>query len=361
MLNKKIFTPGPTQVPQTVLNAVTSHITYHRSKEFKDFHLRLISKLKNIFFTNGYLNVLTVSGTGSMDTAVVNFCSPGDKIIYINQGRFGMRWGSICKNYGLESVEIVIETGKSLTPDDLKKIDFNGVSAIFFTHVETSTATITDLKEICSYIKNKSDALIISDSVTSVGAVEFKMDEWGVDVAVSASQKGLMTPPGLAMIAYSERAKDKMLKGGMARYYMDLRKEYKEQHDGLTAWTPAVGLMYGLDEACNIVQNYGLEKWWDKVHECAEYTRKAGEKIGLRLLSSFPSDSLTAFLMPDEIPSGKLLAAMKSKYGVQMANGQAELNNRIFRISHMGDLYLEDFKQLMELIETEYNLLLNSK
>lgn len=360
MLNKKIFTPGPTQVPEAVLNAVTSHITYHRSQEFKDFHTRLISKLKNIFHTNYYLNVLTVSGTGSMETAVVNFCSPGDKVIYINQGRFGMRWGGICKEFGLDASEILIETGKSITPDDFKHTDFKDIKAVFLTHVETSTATITDLKEISTYLKNNSDALIISDSVTSIGAVEFNMDGWGVDVAVSASQKGLMTPPGLAMIAYSEKAKDVMLSNKMNRYYLDLRKEYSEQQKGFTSWTPAIGLMYGLDEACNIVLKYGLNNWWDKVKECADYTRNIGEKIGLKLLSKSPADSLTAFLMPDGIPSGKLLTAMKSKYGLQMANGQAELNNRIFRISHMGDLYLNDFIQLMELIETEFNLLLKS-
>jgi aspartate aminotransferase-like enzyme len=360
LLNKHVFTPGPTQVPPTVLNAVTGSTAYHRSQEFKDFHLRLISKLKSIFFTNQNLNILTTSGTGAMEAAVVNFCCPGETILFINQGRFGSRWGSICTAYGINARELLITPGKAVNTDELTRIDLNDIKAVFFTHTETSTATLTDIKELSDYVKNNSDALVIVDSVTSVGAIEFKMDDWRVDVAVSASQKGLMTPPGLSMIAYSEKAKEKMYNNPMSRFYLDLRKEVKSQMEGLTEWTPAIGLMYGLDKASDVVLDYGIEKWWAKTASCASFVRKEGEAIGFKVFSKSPSDSLTAFSMPDNIPSGILLNNLKSKYAIQIANGQAELKNKIFRISHMGDLYLDDFKELLKIIKKEYSLLRNS-
>ncbi len=292
-----------------------------------------------------------------MEAAVVNFCTPRENILFINQGRFGSRWGSICKAYGVNARELVIEPGYAANTEELTRVELNDVKAVFFTHSETSTATLTDIRALSDYVKNNSDALVIVDSVTSVGAIDFKMDEWRVDVAVSASQKGLMTPPGLSMIAYSDKAKEKMNNNPMKRYYLDLRKELKAQEEGLTEWTPAIGLMYGLNKACDIVLDYGIEKWWAKTAKCADFVRKECQAIGFKVFSKSPSDSLTALSMPDNISSGLLLENLKSKYGIQIANGQAELKNKIFRISQMGDLYLDDFKELLEVIKKEYSLI----
>lgn len=358
MLKKKIFTPGPTQVHPDVLKATISFDTYHRSQDFKAFYSEFNSKLKNIFQTRQYLNVLTTSGTGALETAVQNFCSPGDNVLYINQGRFGARWGAICKAYNLNAAELHIDYGKAAEVSDLENVNFTNISCVFLTHTETSTATLSDIKSLTEYIKSKCSALIIVDAVTSVGAIEFRMDDWNIDVAVSASQKGLMTQPGIAIIAYSGSAKDKMMDNPMPRYFFDLRKELKStQEDGFTMWTPAVGLFYGVDKACDIILSEGLENKWKRTHEIAEYFRNSSLSNGFGLFSSHPSDSLTAITLPDGIPTGKLIKAMRENYGVHMANGQAEMKDKIARISHMGDLELDDFKELNTLLVTEFNKL----
>lgn len=358
MIKKKIFTPGPTQVHPDVLKAAISSDSYHRSAEFKEFYLSLNSKLKNLFLTNQYLNVLTTSGTGALEAAILNFCRPGETVLFINQGRFGARWGAICKAHGLNAIELPITYGSAATIDDLKNANLKDISTVLLTHTETSTASLTDIKQLTSYIKGNSDALVIVDAVTSVGSIEFRMDDWAIDVAVSASQKGLMTQPGAAIIAYSEKAMEKMLDNPMPRFFFDLRKEMDSfKKDSLTTWTPAVGLFYGMNKACDIILAEGLENRWKRTGEMAEYFRKTALESGFGLFSSSPSDALTALTLPDNIPSGKLIRAMKEKYGVQIANGQAEMKEKIARFSHMGDLELADIKELSELLKIELSLL----
>ncbi|HMQ78505.1 MAG TPA: alanine--glyoxylate aminotransferase family protein [Ignavibacteria bacterium] len=358
MLNKKIFTPGPTQVHPDVLKATISFDTYHRSPEFKAFHGELIAKLKHIFQTAQNLNILTTSGTGSLETAVINFCNPKENVLFINQGRFGARWGAICKAYNINAVELPIEYGKSADVNDLEGVNLENISAVLLTHTETSTASLTDIKKLTEYIKSRSDALVIVDAVTSVGAIEFRFDKWNIDVAVSASQKGLMTQPGIAIIAYSEKARVKMENNDMPRFFFDLRKEYKSvKEDGVTMWTPAVGLFYGVDKACDIILEEGLPDRWKRTHEMAEYFRTESLKNGFGLFSSSPSDSLTAITLPGNIQTGKLIRAMKDNYGVQMANGQAEMKDKIARISHMGDLEMNDFVELNKMLVTEFKKL----
>ncbi|HWA05565.1 MAG TPA: alanine--glyoxylate aminotransferase family protein [Ignavibacteria bacterium] len=359
MLKKKIFTPGPTQVHPDVLKATIAYDTYHRSPAFKAFHSGLIAKLSQIFKTSQNINILTTSGTGSLDTAVTNFCEPGSNVLFINQGRFGARWGAICRAYNINAVELPIEYGKAAEVSDLEDVNLSNVSAVLLTHTETSTASLTDIKKLTEYIKSKSDALVIVDAVTSVGAIEFRFDDWHLDVAVSASQKGLMTQPGLAIIAYSEKAREKMESNPMPRFFFDLRKEYRSvKEDGVTMWTPAVGLFYGLDKACDIILSEGIENRWKRTNQIAEYFRSESLKNGFGLFSSSPSDALTAITLPHNIPTGKLIKAMKENHGVHMANGQAEMKEKIARISHMGDLELDDFVELNKLLLAEFKKLI---
>lgn len=353
MIKKKIFTPGPTQVHPEVLKATISFDTYHRSSEFREFHKQLIIKLKSVFLTDQYLNILTTSGTGALEASVLNFCSPDDKVLYINQGRFGARWGAICKAHCLNTSELTIPYGNAASMNELTQLDLTDVDAVLLTHTETSTATLTDVQKSTEYIKEHSNALVIVDAVTSVGAIEFRMDDWDIDVAVSASQKGLMTQPGLAIIAYSQKAKEKMTGNKMNRFFFDLRKELKSAEDGLTTWTPAVGLFYGLDKACDILLNEGLENKWKRTKEMADYFRVESINNGFGIFSKQPSDSLTAITLPNGIPTGKLIGKMKEKYGVQIANGQAEMKDKIARFSHMGDLELTDFVELNSLLKKE--------
>lgn len=358
MIKKKIFTPGPTQVHPDVLKATISHDTYHRSKDFKVFHMQLLEKLKKLFLTEQYINILTTSGTGAMEAAVINFCAPGEKVLFLHQGRFGARWGAIAKAHGLNAVGYDIPYGGSIRPEQYKELDLKDTKAVLLTHVETSTATITDIAPVAKYIRDNSDALIIVDAVTSVGAVEFRMDDWEVDVAVSASQKGLMTQPGIAIMAYNEKAYKKMADNPMPRYFFDLKKEAKSvKEDNTTMWTPAVGIFYGIDKACDIILERGLENTWKHTKELADYFRSACAENGFGLFSASPADSLTAITLPNGIPTSSLIKLMREKYGVQMANGQADMKDKIARVSHMGDLELTDMKELNGLLKKEFELL----
>jgi len=354
LLTKKIFTPGPTQVHPDVLKATISFDTYHRSSEFKTFHRGLLEKLKKIFLTEQNINVLTTSGTGGMEAAVVNFLSPGDKVLVFNQGRFGARWSSICKTYGFDVSELSCDYGETIKIEQLKNADLGKINAVLLTHSETSTATLTDIKEISKYVKSSSNAIVIVDAITSVGAIEFRMDEWQIDVAVSASQKGLMTQPGIAIIAYSNKAKDKMFNNSTSRFFFDLRKELKSLNEELTTWTPAVGLFYGIDKACDIILNAGLENKWKRTAEMASYFRNESVKNGFGIFSKYPTDSLTAITLPNAIPSGKLIKRLKDNHGIQTANGQDVMKDKIVRFSHMGDLELSDFIELNEIVKKEF-------
>lgn len=355
MLKKKIFTPGPTQVHPDVLKATIFFDSYHRSGEFKTFHSRLLEKLRQIFLTSQYINILTASGTGAMEAAVVNFCAPGDKVLILIQGRFGARWSSICRSYGLDVAELKCPYGEAIPIERLKEVNLDNIKAVLLTHSDTSTATLTDVKKVSEYIKINSDSVILVDAVTSVGAIEFRMDDWDIDVAVSASQKGLMTQPGIAIIAYSEKAKNKMTGNTMNRFYFDLRKELKSLEDNLTTWTPAVGLFYGVDKACDIILEEGLENKWKRTSEIAAYFRNESIKNGFGIFSKYPTDSLTAITLPDGIPTGALIKRLKDNYGIQVANGQDEMKDKIARFSHMGDLELSDFAELNKLIKKEFS------
>lgn len=355
---KKIFTPGPTEVPTSVLEEITRNNIYHRSSEFKTIYRELVSSLKKIFFTESYINVLTSSGTGAMEASVLNFTNPDDKILYVNQGRFGKRWGDICKAHDIETYEVSIHAEDSVSLDNFEEDDIDKYGVIYLTHSETSTGAFTDIKIISKYIKDNSNALIVVDGISSVGALEFYMDEWEVDVCVSSSQKALMTPPGLSIVAYNERAKEKMMINNSQRYYFDLRKEFNSLEDyGFTAWTPSIGLFFGLKKACEIILDEGIENVWDRVYEIAKYSRVRAEEIGFKIFPRKPVYSLSAFSMPDKLDSGLLIDAMKNKYDIVLANGQDDLKGKIFRISHMGNFNKDDFELLFELIEKEINLL----
>jgi aspartate aminotransferase-like enzyme len=352
-LAKKLFTPGPTEVPRSVLNSIIDFKTHHRSIEFKSLYSSLSDKLKKIFFTNGNVNVLTSSGTGAMECAVTNFCNSSDKVLFVNMGRFSKRWGEICSVYGIKADEMYIEPGSAPAVSDFRRLNMEKYNVILLTHSETSTATISDVKTITKHLKNNSKALVIVDAITSAGAIEFKMDEWGVDAAVSASQKGLMCLPGLSVIAYNDAAERKIHDQNLKRYYFNLHREFTASQENLTAWTPAIGLFYGLNSSISLLLDKGLENVWSRVSKMSEFFRNEAVKIGFKLFSKAPVDSLTALVMPDNIPSYRLIDILREKYGIYIANGQGELKDKIIRVSHMGNLNMNDFEELIKFLRTE--------
>lgn len=357
----RLFTPGPTEVPLPILEEISKFRTYHRSHEFKNLYISLSHKLRDIFKTGNYISILTSSGTGAMEAAVVNFCFPDEKILYIDQGRFGQRWGLICKAHRLNTNAVKVEYGKVVSSFDDITTDLSKVQAILLTHVETSTSAITNIRKLAQEIRNRTDALIIVDGIASIGSVEFSMDEWGIDVAVTASQKGFMNPPGISVIAFNDKAKRKMDNNGSNRFYFDLKKELISFQDyGYTSWTPAVGLFYGLDKACSIILEEGLENHWGKISRNAEYFRDSSVKLGFKLFSGFPSDSVTALTMPGKLDSTGLIARLKEYHNVIIANGQGDLKGKIIRVSHMGNYELKDFEFLSDALGAELNKMMKN-
>ncbi len=352
--NTRLFTPGPTEVPIPILEEIFKFRIHHRSSEFKNLYISLTAKLKEIFRTNHYLTVLTSSGTGAMEAVVVNFCSYKDKIIYLDQGKFGQRWGLICKANGIKSEAVKVKPGCVLDSFHDTNLDLSSAKVFLLTHVETSTGALTNIKKLIYEIRNETDALIAVDGIASIGSVEFNMDNWGVDIAITASQKGFMNPPGISVIAYNERAKAKMEQNKSNRFYFDLKKELDAfLSNGYTSWTPALGLFHGMDKASSIILEEGLENHWNKIKRLAKYFREAALKLGFKLFSDSLSDSVTALLLPDKLDSTVLISRLKDNHNVIIANGQGELKGKIIRVSHMGNYTLEDFKFLIDVMDKE--------
>ena len=254
-------TPGPTPLPDPVLEALTSPMINHRGPEFKKLLDDTTDKLKQVFMTKEDVFILTASGTGALEASIVNTLSPGDKVIACSAGSFGDRYVEIAKTYGADVVEIICEWGDAISPDLIEQsIKENpDVKAVIITHNETSTGVTHDLEGICSAVKNNSEALILVDAVSSLGSVPLPVDGWGCDVVSTGSQKSFMIPPGLAFISFSERAWKAYEAAKMPKSYFDLGAAKKSLEQGQTPWTPNISLFYALDVALDMMLAEGIE------------------------------------------------------------------------------------------------------
>ncbi|CUS97893.1 pyridoxal-phosphate-dependent aminotransferase family protein [Candidatus Kryptobacter tengchongensis] len=337
-MKKRLFTPGPTPVPENVALAMAQPIIHHRNPEFIEIFARVNENLKYLFQTKQDVYTLTSSGTGAMEAAVANLFSYGDKVIFVNGGKFGERWGEICRAYGVEAIEVKIEWGRAVTPEEIKEQlkKYPDVKAVLVTHSETSTGVFTDVKELSRIVHENSDAVIVVDGITSVGAHELYMDEWGLDVVITGSQKGLMIPPGLSFIALSEKAWEMVESSNLPKYYFSLKKAKKALQNGDTPWTPAIALIVALDVALKMIKEEGLENIWRRHEKLSKAVREGCKAIGLKLFGEPPSYAVTAVYFPDGIDKKEFQKTLKYKYGVTVAGGQEHLKDKIFRISHLG-------------------------
>lgn len=353
-MKTRLFTPGPVMVPDTVLLKMAEPIFHHRTPQYEALFAEVNAKLKKVFLTGGDVFTLASSGTGAMETAVVNLLSHGDTAIVVRGGKFGERWGSICKAYGIETVNIDVEWGCAVTPEQVKKaLDENpGVAAVFTTQSETSTGSLTDLKAIGAVVRN-SGAVLVTDAVSSLGAHELRPDEWGVDVIVTGSQKTLMLPPGLGFIAVSKKAWSRVENANLPRFYWDLRKYKKSLDKNQNPFTPPVTLLVGLNASLDIILGEGIENIWSRYALMARAMRAGVEALGLSLFPKNPSNVLTTIALPETMDGGKLVKAMK-KNGVFPAGGQDQLKGRIVRIGHIGNL--DEYDMLAALSGLELSL-----
>ncbi|NPV10902.1 MAG: alanine--glyoxylate aminotransferase family protein [Ignavibacteria bacterium] len=356
MFKRRLFTPGPTPVPEKIMLKMSEPIIHHRNPEFKEIFAELNSNIKYLFQTKQNVYTLTSSGTGAMEAAVGNVISDGDKAIFVNGGKFGERWGQMIKTFGGIPIEVKKEWGKPPSVDeiiDLVKKDPD-VKAIYLTHSETSSGTVTNVREIAKAVHEISDALIVVDGITSVGAIELKMDEWDLDIVLTGSQKGLMIPPGLSFIAVSERAWRKINETENRVFYFSLKKAQKALESGDTPWTPAITLVIGANEALKLIKEEGLENIWKRHHRLAEGIRIGVKALGLKLMSKNPSNAITAVFIPEGIEFKKFNDALKYEFGITVAGGQEQYKGKLFRISHLG--YYDELDMITMISALEFAL-----
>lgn len=334
-----LLTPGPTPLPESVVSVFAQPIIHHRTPHFQALFAEVKEGLKEVFQTQQDVLMLTSTGTGAMDAAVSNLFKKGDTVITVNGGKFGDRWTKISKSYGLNPVEIHLTRGEAVTPQQLEEVISQnpGAKAILFQASETSTGVRMPTQEICQ-IAHSHKMLAVCDAITACGVFDLPMDEWGIDVLITGSQKGMMIPPGLAFIALSEDAWKQAEECDIDHFYFDLKKERNGLEKGQTAWTPAITLIQGLQESLRLIKDEGVKEVFKRHAVLAQATRNAIEALGLeRLAKESPSDAVTAVRVPDTVSDGKAIPKlMRDKYGVTIAGGQDELAGKIFRLSHFG-------------------------
>lgn len=313
-------------------------IIHHRSPEFNEILTRVNENLKYLFQTAQPVLTLTSSGTGGVESTFVSLFSPEDTIIAVNGGKFGERWVKMPRTLGLNVIEIKVEWGKAPTREQIEKAlrENPTAKAIYLTHSETSTGTATDVKSLAKIIRNNSTALVCVDGITAIGAHELRFDEWGIDVCVTGSQKGLMIPPGLAFVALSQRAIAAMETSKLPKFYFDLRKALKSYKKNDTPWTPAVSLIIAVDAALQMIRTEGIENIWRRHERMAHAVRAGAAAMGLKIFSDSPSYAVTPVWVPDNVEWKQFNKILKNTYGITVAGGQDDYSGKIFRISHLG-------------------------
>ena len=346
--------PGPTPCPPEALQAMTKQMINHRGKEFDILLNSITVRLKQVFQTTEDVFLLTCSGTGGLEAAIVNTLSPGDKVLSASNGVFGDRFAEIAEKYGAEVNRLVFEWGKAVDPEAIAKAlkaDAD-IKTVLVTHNETSTGVTNNLEEISAVVK-EFDKLLVVDAISGLGCIDLPTDLWRCDVVVTASQKGWMVPPGFAMISVSKNAWQAYSQAKMPRYYFDFGKAKDYLEKGQTPWTPAVSVCYALDVTLDLMLTEGLANIFARHARVAQITREGVNSLGL---SIFPqedcaSNTVTAINASDRIDVSKLVQILRDEYDVVIAGGQQKLSGKIFRIGHMGLVYENDIKLVLEALE----------
>ena len=354
MLKRYLLAPGPTQVPPEVLLAMAQPMLHHRAPEFVTLFKEIREDLKWLFQTRQDVLTLVSSGTGGMEGAISNFLSPGDKALYVNGGKFGERWGKLCKTFGVTGIEIKVEWGQAVDPqviaDALKKDPT--IKAVYVQASETSTGVAHDTRAIAEIVRSRDETILVVDAITALGVFDLKTDEWGIDVMIAGSQKALMLPPGLAFVSVSDKAWRLADKAKNAAFYFNFKKERDSQQKNQTAYTAGVSLLVGLREVFRILKAEGLGNVFARHARLAHATREGMKAAGLSLFpKQNPSDALTVVSAPDGVDGQAVYKNLREDYGITAAGGQDHLKGKIFRISHMG--YIDTFDVIQALAATE--------
>lgn len=355
-----LMIPGPTPVPESVLLEMAKHPIGHRSSEFSKVLENVYEDLKWIFGTKNQVFLFTSSGTGAMEAAISNLVNPGDKVLSLVIGNFGERWAKISKMRGANVEKIEVQAGCAINPEDLKARlaqDTNKeIKIVTMTHNETATGVTNDIKTLCAIVREHG-AISVVDGVTSVGAMKCPMDEWGIDVLVSGSQKGFMIPPGLAFLAASERAWAVYEKCENPSFYFNWGAYRKSVAENSTPYTPAVNLIVALQKALEIMKEEGLEKIYARHALIANALRAAVKAMGLKLMvedDSIASKSITSIYPPEGISIPDIRSTLKKDFDIVVANGQNTLKDKIFRVGTLGFVSTRDLLSAVSALEATF-------
>lgn len=356
MIKNYLLAPGPVPVPPRVLQAMAMPIIHHRTPQFSRIFEEAEQGLKELFQTRQDVLILAASGTGAMEASVTNTLSPGDEVLVVNAGKFGERWGKIAAAYGVVVHEIKVEWGQAVRAQDVQRMldEHKGIRAVLMQASETSTTALHPVREIAAITRTR-DVLLVVDGITAVGVIDMPMDDWGIDILVTGSQKALMLPPGLAFLALSERAWERTKTAKTPRFYFDLKRERDNLAKNTTAWTPAITLIIGLRECLSIMKEEGFANIFKRHDRNARATRAAALALELALLApESPSPAVTGMHVPAGVEGGKLVAYLRDKMGVTFAGGQDHLKGKIVRVAHLG--YMGTFDVVTAIAALELGL-----
>ncbi|MEK6774465.1 MAG: alanine--glyoxylate aminotransferase family protein [Bdellovibrionota bacterium] len=337
-----LLAPGPVNLHPEVRKILAEPMIHHRTPEFDQILARALTGLKKIFQTEEPVYIHTSTGTGGMESLLVNTLSPGDEVFAIVSGKFGERWAQMAKVFGARVHIHNVSWGQSINPEDLKnhlKLHPN-TRAVLCQACETSTGVAHPIQELAEICNQHPSTLLLVDGITAVGAYPLPMDQWKIDGLVAGSQKAFMLPTGMSFVSFSKKAWNFIDNAQMPRFYFDIRSEKKSNANGETFFSSAVPLIKALDFILDLILKKGLTQHFQEIHRRAEATRIFSQKMGFSLYAKNPSDSLTALALPSTIDGQKLRLDMEKKFNITIMGGQDQAKGKIVRLGHMG--YIQD-------------------
>jgi len=349
-----LLTPGPTPVPPEVLAALAQPVIHHRERDYREIYERCLARLREVYRTEHDVLMFTTSGTGAFESAVANLTSPGDRQLVLSAGNFGERWAGMVQAFGADLVHVRLDWGETPEPEDLRSAleEAGDVRVVYLTHSETSTGVVCDVQALTAVAK-EAGALVVVDGVSSLGAVPLETDAWGIDVVVSGSQKALMCPPGVAFATVSPAASEAASQATATRYVLDWERTRKAQAKLDAPFTPAISIVRALDVALGLLLEEGLEAAFDRHARLGRACREGAKAMGLELFSPDEERSavVTAIRTPDGVDATEIVAALRDRFGITIANGQADLKGKIFRIGHIGWFDVFDITTALAAVE----------
>ena len=353
---QQLRVPGPTPLPDRVIRSASRQMINHRGPEFAALLRDIEEGLRWALRTDNDVLIYPCSGTGGLEAAVVNLLSPGERALFCTMGSFGDRWADIGVGYGADVLRLRVPDGEPIDPEDVDRIlaENSSINTVFVTHNETSTGVTNDLRALAAVIKGRGKLLAV-DSVSGAGCLPLETDGWHIDVLVTGSQKGWMAPPGVAMVAVSPAALARAETATMPRWYLDFARERKYQQRSQTYTTPAVSVLYAIQEGLAIMREEGMESVWARHTRVAEMIRAGVDALGLKFLAAegHRSDTVTAILNPVDAADAlkELLTTLRARHGLVLAGGQGDLSGRIFRIGHLGMVDEGDVYSILATLE----------